>query len=178
MALQTSGAIPLNDIHVEAGGSSGTQVSINDSDVRGLIGKASGATMSFSEWYGASAALSQFTMTTGFKSGKILNEWGYGPDFGSVTSTTTGITGSADDLYGLRSLETQGEQAIELLVNGIVSNSGFTSITIGSDTYLRSNAAFRTDTNLNVSIWRWQSGVFEPDNPFKPEGQVFSVTIE
>tara|TARA_A100001015_G_scaffold316413_1_gene430608 strand:+ start:2308 stop:2937 length:630 start_codon:yes stop_codon:yes gene_type:complete len=54
MALQTSGAISLNQIHVEAGGSSGTQASINDSDIRGLISKGSGATMSFSEWYGAS----------------------------------------------------------------------------------------------------------------------------
>lgn len=55
MALQTSGAISLNDIHVEAGGSSGTQASINDSDIRDLISKGSGATMSFNEWYGASA---------------------------------------------------------------------------------------------------------------------------
>jgi hypothetical protein len=55
MALQTSGAISLNDIHIEAGGSSGTQVSMNDSDIRGLIGKASGVSMSFSEWYGAAS---------------------------------------------------------------------------------------------------------------------------
>ena len=60
MALQTSGAISLNDIHVEAGGTSGTTVSMNDADVRGLISKASGATMSFSEWYGAS---NTFTFT-------------------------------------------------------------------------------------------------------------------
>lgn len=57
MALQTSGAISLNDIHIEAGGSSGTNASINDADIRGLISKASGATMSFSEWYGASNLL-------------------------------------------------------------------------------------------------------------------------
>lgn len=55
MALQSSGAISLNQIHVEAGGSSGTQCSLNDSDIRGLINKASGATMSFNQWYGASA---------------------------------------------------------------------------------------------------------------------------
>ena len=55
MALQTSGPISLNDIHVEAGGSSGTNCTINDADIRGLISKASGATMSFNEWYGASA---------------------------------------------------------------------------------------------------------------------------
>lgn len=42
-------------MHVEVGGSSGSNCSINDSDIRGLIGKGSGATMSFSEWYGASA---------------------------------------------------------------------------------------------------------------------------
>lgn len=55
MALQSSGAISLNEIHIEAGGTSGTLCTINDSDIRGLIGKASGATMSFNEWYGASA---------------------------------------------------------------------------------------------------------------------------
>ena len=55
MPLQTSGPISLNDIHIEVGGSSGTSVSLNDADVRGLINKASGATMSFNEWYGATA---------------------------------------------------------------------------------------------------------------------------
>ena len=54
MPLQNSGAISLNEIHIEAGGGSGTQVSINESDVRGLIGKSSGSQMAFSEWYGAS----------------------------------------------------------------------------------------------------------------------------
>lgn len=54
MALPSSGALSLNAIHVEAGGSSGTSATINDSDIRGLIGKSSGAQMSFSEWYGAS----------------------------------------------------------------------------------------------------------------------------
>ena len=54
MALQSSGAISLDDIHVEVDGSSGSQCSINDSDIRGLIDKGDGATMAFNEWYGAS----------------------------------------------------------------------------------------------------------------------------
>jgi hypothetical protein len=54
MALQTSGTISLDQIHVEVGGSSGSAVTVNDSDVRGLVDKSSGATMSFNEWYGAS----------------------------------------------------------------------------------------------------------------------------
>jgi|11_taG_2_1085331.scaffolds.fasta_scaffold06615_6 hypothetical protein len=56
MPLPSSGQIDLNDIHVEAGGSSGTQAAINDADIRALIGKSSGVQMAFSEWYGASSA--------------------------------------------------------------------------------------------------------------------------
>lgn len=33
MTLQTSGAISFNDLHIEAGGTSGTQVSLNDDDI-------------------------------------------------------------------------------------------------------------------------------------------------
>ena len=76
MALQTSGAISLNDIHVEAGGTSSTTASINDSDIRNLISKGSGATMSFNEWYGASSQqLVSFTINPGTY-GKF-NERGY-----------------------------------------------------------------------------------------------------
>jgi hypothetical protein len=57
MGLQTSGQISLNDIHIEAGGSTSTLVGINDSDIRDLIGKSSGAQMVFTEWYGASASI-------------------------------------------------------------------------------------------------------------------------
>jgi len=55
MGLPTIGALSLNAIHVEAGGTSGTLCSINDSDIRGLIGKAASQPMGFDEWYGASA---------------------------------------------------------------------------------------------------------------------------
>ena len=75
MALQSSGAISLNDIHIEAGGSSGTQCSINDSDIRALISKSSGATMSFSERYGASAALTE-TLSNGDTNVNVSTEFG------------------------------------------------------------------------------------------------------
>ena len=55
MALQTSGQISLNDLHVEAGGSSGSQVSLNDADVRDMIDKSSGSQMAMNEWYGATS---------------------------------------------------------------------------------------------------------------------------
>jgi len=78
MTLPSSGALSLNAIHVEAGGSSGSQASINDSDIRVLIGKGSGATMSFSEWYGASREITltsnqqQITISNFISSGGIL----------------------------------------------------------------------------------------------------------
>ena len=62
MTLPSSGVISLNDIHVEAGGSASSQASINDSDIRDLIGESSGAIMSFSDWYGATKTI---TLTSG-----------------------------------------------------------------------------------------------------------------
>ena len=56
MPLQSSGQISLDDIHVEAGGSTGTEASLNDTDIRGLISKSDGASNSFSEYYSASGA--------------------------------------------------------------------------------------------------------------------------
>ena len=60
MALQTSGAISLNDIHVEAGGSTNTICSLNDSDIRGLtaasgftINSTLGTNIDFGDFYDA-----------------------------------------------------------------------------------------------------------------------------
>ena len=60
MAIQGSGQVSLNDLHVEAGGTSGTQCSFNDSDIRGLISKGSATQMRMDEWYGAANV---FTLT-------------------------------------------------------------------------------------------------------------------
>ena len=67
MALQSSGSISLNQIHIEAGGTSGTECSINDADIRDLIDEPAGNhgsnSLSFNQWYGASAA-STVTLTS------------------------------------------------------------------------------------------------------------------
>ena len=75
MALQTSGAISLNQIHIEAGGTSGTTASLNDSDIRSLneasgrtINNTSGTEIDFADFYGASAA-SLSTWPTGAPNG-------------------------------------------------------------------------------------------------------------
>ncbi|NDH17190.1 MAG: hypothetical protein EBY48_09000 [Opitutae bacterium] len=65
MALPFSGQITLNDIHIEAGGGSGTYCTINDSDIRAFSSTipASGSEMEFSDWYGAFAASLTLTGT-------------------------------------------------------------------------------------------------------------------
>jgi len=56
MTLPSSGAISLNQIHVEAGGSSGSQASLNDSDIRAMIGKGNNAQNRFNDYYSVSAS--------------------------------------------------------------------------------------------------------------------------
>ena len=52
MPLPSSGQITINQIHVEAGGGSGSQAAINDADIRSMIGKGSGSQNAFNEYYG------------------------------------------------------------------------------------------------------------------------------
>lgn len=70
MPLPSSGAISLNEIHVEAGGASGSMASLNDSDIRDMLGKGVSAQNSFNEYYGVSASQPSIsyrgrTLTTG-----------------------------------------------------------------------------------------------------------------
>ena len=58
MGLQSSGAISLDDLHVEVGGTSGTTCSLNDPDIRALIDVGDGAGQSIQQYYGKSAETS------------------------------------------------------------------------------------------------------------------------
>ena len=58
MALQTSGPISLNDMHVEVGGSSNSLCSVNDADIRDLISRGANTSQNFQEYYGKSAETS------------------------------------------------------------------------------------------------------------------------
>lgn len=116
MALQTSGAISLGDIHVEAAGSiyAGTGTSsLNDADIRALtaasgytINPTSGTTISIGDFYGASAQAFS-TTTIGITEGDDLYSAGlyYGyrshNGTGTIDTTTTGVTisGKSHTLY-------------------------------------------------------------------------------
>ena len=122
MALQSSGAISLNDLHIEAGGTSGTLCTLNDADIRGLISKASGAASSFNQFYGASASFS-FTISSNTQEGDL-----------STLATNAGWDGSsaldvtiASGVYLWSDNTSKGGLTIPSSLNGLVTltNNGY-----------------------------------------------------
>lgn len=144
MPVPGSGAISLNQFHVEAGGSSGTQCSINDSDIRGLIGKSSGVQMSFNEWYGASASQAFTTIKAGysfftFTGGRGSTRYGFNAGFDADGSAPTGSISYTDDLVvGGTNIGNLTRASVDNVaasrhdftfkLQGSNSNSGFTNV--------------------------------------------------
>lgn len=166
MALQTSGAISLNQIHVEAGGSSGTTASLNDTDIRALIGKGSGATMSFNEWYGASSSVDTQTVTVGNFSfalyGSMFNNRGFTSGvMGSISDGTCNFKSGAtitdlsyDDLNG------NTAKAVVFKLSGNHANSGFTTMSVAGTNYARTSATYLYSGGS--TLWSWTTTT----NPF------------
>lgn len=91
MALQTSGAISLNQIHVEVGGTSGTQASLNDPDIRVIAGVPSGA-VDFEDCYGATSVV----VTQGSQSVPQATYYGFSNNSGSMGSRSpTNVNGNS-----------------------------------------------------------------------------------
>ena len=158
MPLQTSGAISLNQIHVEAGGSSGTQARINDSDIRALIGKASGATSSFSNFYGASA---NWTATVTIGNATVLKTVVYG----YLSGVYGGLSDTTIDNFGNRSLTGliwNGGAFVLNIVNA--PDSGWTRIKIHNTNFYRTQRSLFTAATSSTanSQWQWNTTT----NPF------------
>jgi hypothetical protein len=170
--IPTSGAISLNQMHTEVNGASGSIVSINDADIRGLIGKGSGVTMSFNEWYGASNVLDTQTLVVGSNGNSrrgFSNIW-FVFVGGSMSDGTANWKSGSAYRWCYHDSSTNG---LSLAISGIHSNSGFTSMKVSyingnpSDptvTVTRTTASsFSTSNYLSHSSWSW-SGVTQ--NPF------------
>tara|TARA_B100000941_G_scaffold218837_1_gene161569 strand:- start:2919 stop:3596 length:678 start_codon:yes stop_codon:yes gene_type:complete len=120
MALPTSGALTLNAIHVEAGGSSGTTCSLNDTDIRGLtaasgrtINSTQGTNIDFADFYGASAVTAaadvSLTMTIG----------------GAASTYTQQYVGTTRTRY--RGYDSSGSYDSSVTSFGSLSTSSFTN---------------------------------------------------
>lgn len=175
MPLQSSGQISLNDMHVEAGGTSGTQCSMNDSDIRGLVSAAANSQMTFSSFYGASAVSNwSSTITTGSLTIFKSNYYGYQSavyNFGSLTDNTVDNLGGAEVSF----LQTVGNSFTFGVKSTTQGNSGWTSITIGSVTINRTSLTFTNTNTLNN--WALWTGTIST-NPFSTgSGQTHSISM-
>lgn len=144
MALQNSGQISLNDIHVEAGGSSGTQAGINDSDIRGLISASSATEMEFADFYGASSSASFV--------GAVTKRVGTDADLDS-SSQSLNLTGA-------------GVQAGDLVVIAVTADTqNYTSVGWSGMSLTTQSDLINGNTSLPaafVSYGFWTSGNSNP----------------
>lgn len=138
MTLQTSGSIALDDVNSELGNSSGDQIAMDDSDVRGLspnatyadalngpgINTTPGSIISMSELYGASAAGSGYTSLS--RSAASVNE---GSSI-SFTVNTTGITNGTTVGYTVTGISS-ADLSSGSLTGNITINSNTGSVTFG-----------------------------------------------
>jgi len=164
MTLPASGTISLNEIHVEAGGSSGSLCGVNDADIRDLISKSSGASMSFSEWYGVSRET--HTLTQGSYSGSGINYYGYFIN-GSISPTTFGSSYTIDHFYRKTVTgQAAGYEELWFWADGIgtVPTNAFTTLKIyfsnGTSVELASSAASYTTANSSYTIWKYDISDF------------------
>ena len=178
MALQTSGnMISLNDIHIEAGGTTGTPVSINDSDLRGLtaasgytINGTSGTAIEFGDFYGASGIviLDTQTVTVGTIAANQYVGAQYGwtdftsPNTGSVSDGTSNIYSGAA-VRTLLYFDLNADNKYFSYVNtGNSGNTGWTTLTVNGSSYQRSAATYSYNSSNNYSRWEWSTNSTNP----------------
>jgi hypothetical protein len=203
MATPSSGTISLNEMHVEAGGSSGTTCSINDADIRLIADKSSGATASWNDYY-ARAADYAISMTTGGTSTSSSDGYVtttiYYRGYLNSSPSGAGDIGSLnvsndpdylDNASGFSDLSitsiNQGATATSVVrvrasKQNIPNNdTSFKSVLISSTTFNRSDATYETSNGR--SQWYWSTTTTPPfDNtstwtPFSASGSTTSVTF-
>ena len=182
MATPSSGAISLNEMHVEVGGSSGSTVSINDSDIRALTGKSSGATASWNDYYAKAAdwsismtvgAANVFTAGTQYAAASNIRYKGYstsgsfrpsGQQYGSMNDYADSdfLGGQTIETFSISgdSLASQPTTTTLLFAtdssSALVANNdtAFKKVTINGNVYNRSDATY-TGASGDRSQWAW-----------------------
>ena len=180
MAITTGPEISLNDIHLEVGSDANIECSFNDEDIRALISAAAGSEMEIIDWYGAengASYLDEQTVTVGFLNrGTAKNAVGHYYGYGNVGGNTFGTI--ADGTFDVKSDATinqlryrkreggaTGEQGNEILyfeIAGTHSNDGWTTMTIGSDSFDKDDSSYFSNSTLT----RWQWSEEDLTNPF------------
>lgn len=186
MALATSGNLTLNQIHVEAGGTSGTACTLNDTDIRGLtagggrtINSTLGTAIEIGDFYGASS-LPTTQITTGYDTSynyPTIN-WrfrGYQKtDFGSANPVLQdsrifkGNEVKAIMVNGQVATTYNSNQRIVFVICSSRNSAGnmnylnntnsdaFVSVNINGTTFTRSSATFSDYADYFLEEYYWQ----------------------
>ena len=161
MPLQSSGAISLNDIHQELGATSGTTVSLNDTDVRGLVSIASGA-IDLGDFYGASSWTATHTVTQGSYNDAFGNS--YNGKFATVTGSISPTTYSGYTIYTLARYGA-GSNNLWFYLSGTVSATVFSTLefraTDGTIVSLDNSDASTAQLGGSHRYWTWNSVDFD-----------------
>ena len=185
MTLPASGTISLDQIHVEAGGTSGTACTMEDADIRDIGDfpantASSRYTRHFSDWYGKKAkwiitmSTGQTTVNTAGSDYVAANTERYRGYNGSSGSRPSGSTyGSMNDYQDADYLN--NKTIVAFAVNGSSSvaqpaatimilqcadgcansDAAFKQVKVGSSTYNRSDATY---TDSTFEQWNWSLG--------------------
>ena len=168
--IPSSGTIRLDQIHTEAGGTSGTACSLNEADIRGLIGKSAGTLMSFSEWYGAAAEFTvQFTQTnwsTNLPGAASNQNYGW-QTYNNRGAATTAVSkssffGGANVVgYWFNQVQPNNNLAyLYLDVDGTVANSddSFAAVSVNGTSYSRSSLTYSVANNRTTWSYAYYPG--------------------
>ena len=177
MALPSSGTISINDIATEFGGTVPHSLSeyyrggglVPDTSTNASV--PTSGTISLSNFYGAANTLWDTTLILG----NYLSVYGYStitvPNFGSLVDNTV-------DFYSgalCRGIYWSGyTNRTYFAVNGSVSNSGWTSMSVAGKTYNRTSASYSYDSGTNATYFDWS----EASNIFtNPIGSSYNVSF-
>mgnify|MGYP001261208770 CR=1 FL=1 len=183
MATPSSGAISLDQMNVEAGGSSGSTVSMNDSQIRFLDSKSANATSSFNDFYGIEAgggimsvggSVSSSTETVNYQvittTVAVRGFFGSGSsasNHGSLTNTTISNFLGGNTIFRFRNFSrTKTNQSpigpelnLEVTYAGGTvppnSNTSFTKMLINETTFNRSDATYTNNSGALTANWSW-----------------------
>tara|TARA_B100001989_G_scaffold242288_1_gene208934 strand:- start:2133 stop:2762 length:630 start_codon:yes stop_codon:yes gene_type:complete len=187
MAITASGAIDLNSIHVEAGGTSGTTCSMNDTDILDIGDFSFNTSRGLNAWYGKKAKW-VITMTTGqttvntagsdYVAANTERYRGYNGSSGTRPSGTT--YGSMNDYQDadylnnktIVSLEVNGSSSATQPTTTVMflqcadgcsnSDAAFKTIKVGGSTFARSAATY---SDGSIESWSWTVGnQYVPNN--------------
>lgn len=174
MTLPASGLIDAAAINVELGRASTAAFDINGATERALAGVASG-TISFSSFYGKSNApvLDTQSVTAGGDGDPLYETQrrGYGAGLGSIADGTSNLySGAAISFLMWR------EQTNDIIfrVNAVLTNSGFTTMKVGTASFNRTSATF--SQTGGVTFWSWPVIYTVSTQPFGAIGSTKTVT--